>query len=69
MSNSKGQAKMLALFFNNSKMLRGYINFDVIYKNRLDIQAGVGEWLWGRGAVKYTETFIQLSYYFGKNCD
>jgi len=54
--------------FNNSKTLRGYVNVDLIYKNRFDVQAGVGKWLWGRGAVKYTEMFIQLSYFFGKNC-
>ncbi len=51
---------------NNSKALRGYFNLDFIYKNRLDIQAGIGQWFWGRGAFKYTETFVQLSYYFGK---
>jgi hypothetical protein len=54
--------------FNNSKTLRGYVNLDFIYKDRFDVQAGVGKWLWGRGAVKYTETFIQLTYLFGKNC-
>jgi hypothetical protein len=52
--------------FNNSTTLRGYANLDFIYNDRLDIQAGVGEWLWGKGAVKYTETFIQISYLFGK---
>jgi hypothetical protein len=54
--------------FNNSKALRGYLNADIIYANRLDIQAGVGSWLWGQGSVKYMETFIQVSYLLGKPC-
>lgn len=54
--------------FNNSKTLRGYVNMDFIYKNRFDVQAGIGKWLWGRGAVKYTETFVQITYSFVKNC-
>jgi len=54
--------------FNNSKTLRGYLNMDVILDNRLDVQAGVGKWLWGRGAVKYTEMFVQLSYFLERNC-
>lgn len=52
--------------FNNSKTLRGYLNMDFIYNNRLDVQAGVGKWLWGRGAVKYTEVFVQVTYWLGK---
>jgi len=54
--------------FNNSKALRGYFNFDVIYNNRLDVQAGIGVWLWGQGAVKYTEMFIQVSYLLRSPC-
>lgn len=52
--------------FNNSKTFRGYLILDLIYDNRFDLQAGAGSWLWGRGAVKYNEVFIQLSYMFGK---
>lgn len=52
--------------FNNSKTLRAYLNVDLIYKDRLDLQAGYGKWLWGEGAVKYTETFVQVTYLLGK---
>ncbi|MEO6166943.1 MAG: hypothetical protein ABIO46_02000 [Chitinophagales bacterium] len=52
--------------FNNSKALRGYLNMDFIYNNRLDVQAGLGKWLWGRGSVKYTEVFVQVTYLLGK---
>ena len=55
--------------FNNSKTFRAYLNLDLSYKKRLDIHAGLGKWIWGRGAVKYTEVFAQVSYTFGKKCD
>lgn len=54
--------------FNNSKTLRGYVNMNFLYDDRFNIQAGLGKWFWGRGAVKYTEMFVQLSYLFGKKC-
>ncbi len=52
--------------FNNSKTLRGYLNLNFIYNRRIDVEAGFGKWLWGKGAVKYSETFVQLSYLFGR---
>jgi hypothetical protein len=55
--------------FNNSEHLRGYFNVDFLINNRFDAKVGVGEWLWGKGEVKYTEAFVQLSHLIGKNCN
>lgn len=51
--------------FNNSKHIRGYLNVEAVFDNRFDVKAGYGQWFWGRGEVKYTEMFIQLSYIIG----
>lgn len=51
--------------FNNSKHFRGYLNVEAIFDKRFDVKLGYGNWLWGRGEVKYNEMFVQLSYVIG----
>ncbi|MCY7410988.1 MAG: hypothetical protein LH473_12005, partial [Chitinophagales bacterium] len=51
--------------FNNSKHFRIYANVDFMLNDRFDGKIGYGSWLWGKGEVKYTEMFFQLSYVIG----
>ncbi len=51
--------------FNNSKHFRMYANVDFMLNDRFDAKIGYGSWLWGKGEVKYTEMFFQLSYVIG----
>lgn len=55
--------------FNNSKAFRGYANLDVVIYNRFAAKIGVGQWLAGKGAVKYSEAFVQLNYLIRNKCD
>ncbi|MBA3647138.1 MAG: hypothetical protein H0W62_01080 [Chitinophagales bacterium] len=54
--------------FNNSKTFRGYASVDAIFNNRLDAKVGAGKWLWGKGAVDYTEMFVQVTYLIDRKC-
>lgn len=51
-------------YFNNSKTLRTYYNLELKFYNKLSITGGIGYWVWGRGAAKYTEPFVMINYSF-----
>ncbi len=59
-SDRFGQGGRKNYYFNNSKYLRGYFNVYAKLTNNIAAATGVGQWLWGQGAVKYTEPYAQV---------
>ena len=51
-------------YFNNSKTLRVYYSVYAKLNKNIGVSVGLGKWLWGQGAVKYTEPFGQVIYSF-----
>lgn len=51
-------------YFNNSSYLRTYLNVYVKFNEHIAFATGVGQWLWGHGAAKYTEPYAQIFFGF-----
>jgi len=47
-------------YFNNSSYLRTYFNVYAKLTKNIAVATGFGQWLWGKGAVKYSEPFAQV---------
>ncbi|MDB5034165.1 MAG: hypothetical protein JWQ98_1406 [Chlorobi bacterium] len=51
-------------YFNNSKYGRLYGSAIISYDDHYGLELGVGKWIFGSGAAKYTELYGQFSYSF-----
>lgn len=48
--------------FNDASMMRGSVSLIFPVYGRWNVEAGYGQWLWGRGARQYKEPFFSLAY-------